>query len=49
LFLRTQTTNNTSDTDSWWSLGRFDSLSDDLVQVVDYLDSQLSSGAENQS
>jgi hypothetical protein len=49
LFLRAQTTNNTSNTDSWWSLGRFDSLSDDLVQVINDLDSQLSSGTEDQS
>jgi hypothetical protein len=49
LFLRTQTTDNTSNTDPGWSLGRFDSLSDDLVQVVDYLNSQLSSGAKDQS
>ena len=31
LFLRTETTNNTSDTDPRWSLGRFDSLGNDLV------------------
>jgi hypothetical protein len=49
LFLRTQPTNDTSNTDSWWSLGRFDSLSDDLVQVINDLDSQLSSGTEDQS
>jgi hypothetical protein len=49
LFLRAQPTNDTSNTDPGWSLGGLDSLSDDLVQVVDYLDSQLSSGAEDQS